>query len=487
MFLARKQAGTALAPSSRLKKLWAALAREESGNVSVSFGLIAIVMFTMVGGALDLGRWLNARDQTMGAIDAAVLAAGRALQTGSSAAEAIAVAQRYYAANTQSRLPVSKDTITFTVSSDRMTVTTVGEVEIKTPIFGLADWANVGLNKLPLFRADEAPQATVATEESLNTNREVALMLDVSGSMCQPCTKLTDMKAAAADLINILIKDSPQQYWTKVAVVPFSGDVRPPSTVYTAVTPDTGSDGQDHPSCGTGWPSGSRCIYTGGTRRGVPRSTDYNRTVCVGERAGAQKYSDATASTTTNFVTPTYNSSGNCSTPSSGTVLPLSSTKSTVLSKVNGLTTGGGTAGHVGTAWSYYMLSPNWAGVLPAANQPQAYGTSQLKKIAILMTDGEYNYTYDSNGVAVYDDYGGSSVNGESSAAQAVQICQQMKDDDIEIYTVGFELDGNQTAINTLHDCATDPDKAYLASNGEALKQVFRDIAVRITELHLLR
>jgi hypothetical protein len=46
----------------------------------VVFGMMIMAMFMFIGAAVDIGRWLNARDQTIAAVDAAVLAAGLALQ-----------------------------------------------------------------------------------------------------------------------------------------------------------------------------------------------------------------------------------------------------------------------------------------------------------------------------------------------------------------------------------------------------------------------
>ena len=62
-----------------MRSFWA----DRSGNVAIVFALTAIVLMLAIGAAVDVGRWLHARDQTVAAIDAAVLAGGRALQTNS--------------------------------------------------------------------------------------------------------------------------------------------------------------------------------------------------------------------------------------------------------------------------------------------------------------------------------------------------------------------------------------------------------------------
>lgn len=456
-------------------------AQDAKGTVGTTFGLMAIIMCIMIGGAVDLGRWLNARDQTIAAIDASVLAAAHALQTGSTVSEATALADRFYVANTKGRILVDQDTVRFKVSSDKTTVTATGSARIRAPFLGLVDAGGTALDFLPLFKETEAPEASTRQSDEVVGNREIALMLDVSGSMCQPCTKRDDMKAAARDLVNIVISDSPRDYWTKVAIVPFSGDVRPPASIYEQVTNPAANNRLSVPVSGGGNNNSGP-----GNNNDDDDGETYKKTACVAERTGPNKHNDAEPNENNGFVMHTYSASGNCSTQAASEVLPLSNSKSAVIARINGLVTGGGTAGHIGTAWSYYMLSPNWGPVLPGESRPAAYGTEKLTKTAILMTDGEYNRTYDRNGIVVGDQYAGPSANGNSSAAQAIALCNQMKQDGIEVYTVGFDLD-DQKAINTLKNCASDPEKAYLASNGEALKQVFRDIAVKLTDLHLLR
>lgn len=433
---------------------------DRSGNVSMLFGVMLTVLFVMIGGAVDFGRWLNARDQTVASMDAAVLAGGRALQTGASEAAAIRAAQAVYAANVRERIEVDNDTIAFAVTNGGANVKASGSVEIRTPFLSL-----IRIPSMTLFAAADASEATTARDRAMSLNREVALMLDVSGSMCQPCTKRDAMKAAARDLIDIMMRNNDSsEFKTRMALVPFSGDVRPPAPWLNAIADPA-------------WPN-SRTKGSGRDR------TTYHRTRCVGERTGAEKYSNAAPGPGA-YVMSAYTESGNCRIASSAQVEPLTDNKGLLSARINALSTGGGTAGHVGTAWAYYMLSPVWNSVIPEVSRPAPYDSARLRKIAILMTDGEYNFTYDEEGIATGEDGAGGSANGRSSASQAVEICTRMKGDGIEVFTVGFDLGDNDTAIDTLHACASDNSHSYLAQNAEALKAAFRDIAIRLTDLHL--
>jgi len=88
-------------------------------------------------------------------------------------------------------------------------------------------------------------------------------------------------------------------------------------------------------------------------------------------------------------------------------VYPLSDDKDALKRRIDKLTTAGSTAGHLGTAWAWYLLSPKWNSVLsqafPSAKPAGAYsdlttknakGAPKLRKIAVLMTDGDYNINY---------------------------------------------------------------------------------------------
>lgn len=450
----------------------ASFARDTAGDVAIMFGLMTMAMFMLIGAAVDIGRWLNARDQTIAAIDAAVLAAGRALQTnGGNQADAIAMAKVYYQEATKNRLVVKNDNVSFSVVDNGTAVQATGNAEINTPFMRLA-----GVNELPLLKATQAEhsKSVLAVGGNAELNLEIAMMLDVSGSMGEG-SKLQDMKDAASDLVDIVVWNDQSQFKSRVSVVPFSADVRPPeaqaqggllgllNSLLSLVTPPTNSS----------WPA-SRSY----------NSKTYTRTACVGERMSTEKYTDVLPAAN-KYTTPVYTRGGSCSIAASGAVLPLTNDKTALKGKINSLVAQGGTAGHVGTAWAYYMLSPKWSSIVPSAAQPVAYNTPKTNKIAILMSDGEYNYTYGSNGIAT--DTTGSNGNSATSATQAVAICNQMKQQNIEVYTVGFDLGGNQTAINTLKNCATDASKAYNADNGDQLKAAFRDIALKVSSLYLTK
>ena len=79
-------------------------------------------------------------------------------------------------------------------------------------------------------------------------------------------------------------------------------------------------------------------------------------------------------------------------TPSRYAIVPLTSDRDKLKDAIDEFKASGTTAGQLGTAFAWYLISPNWSRcVAGEESAPAPYGTPKVKKIAILMTDGEYN------------------------------------------------------------------------------------------------
>ena len=226
-------------------------------------------------------------------------------------------------------------------------------------------------------------------------------------------------------------------------------------------------------------------------------------TTCVTERVGGQAYTEAAPSSA--LMGSNYRASGsNCI---AQTIVPLTDEAETLRTTANGLTASGSTGGHIGIAWAWYLLSPQFAYLWPAANQPAAYATGpdDVIKVVIIMTDGAYNTTY-RNGIIAKDSISGSGGNTDrinlnssngSSLVQGAAYCAAMKQDAdltdtynrarVVVYTVGFDIASDANAQTLLNGCASDPTKAYLASNGAQLLAAFQDIANNIAQLRVTK
>ena len=446
--------------------------QDRSGTTLVTFALTLVGLMLGIGAAIDIGRWLFARDDTLAAVDAAVLAGARALQTSGDDATALSVAQSFYQANVSSRLPVKNDTISFAVVDSGQAVIAKGTAYIDTLFLQLADIASLPLVPVSAAEIAKAEFAVGNESETGGENEEaesleISLMLDVTGSM--QGDKLEDLKSAAADLINIVLWEGQTENNSRIALVPFSEDIRLPTTSALEEARGTGLASKKTLSS--------------------KYSSTYYLSDCVVERTGTHAYTDATPDPG-QLVMAHYTSSttgsgsslkGKCTIPDGAEVVPLTGDKTALIDKIEGLTASGRTAGHLGTGWAWYTLSPYWSSLWPAENQPESYGKENLQKIAILMTDGEYNTEYDSNGVRVGSTGAGAAAN-DNSTTQARALCDAMKNDNIIVYAVGFALSGTTSeSYQTLYQCATDPTKFYNATDGVQLKNAFRDIAIKIS------
>lgn len=212
---------------------------------------------------------------------------------------------------------------------------------------------------------------------------------------------------------------------------------------------------------------------------------------CVTERVGSQQFTNASYTTKgVGYHYPTGGGHLSCSTDND--IVPLTASKTLLDSEIDALTTSGSTAGHIGLAWGYYTLSDNWNTLWPNTSQHAgAMGASDLVKALVLMTDGEFN-TGHCNGVLADDSgYGNNSEQINCDAengdfyAQAISLCNAIRADGINLYTVGFEITAGGSEDTFLQNCAADPERYYLASNGPELTAAFQSIAKSISLLRL--
>ena len=390
-----------------------------------------VLSLALAGGAIDFGRWLSAKSKTINAIDASILAGGRVLQlSGKTNADAVTAASLYYSKNKTDTL--TTDNTSFSVNNNEITGTSTSTIE--TPFLKV-----IGINSLPV---NVTAKAVLSAGSNSGSHIEVSMMLDTTGSMWG--TKMVDLKQAAIDLVDIVVWEDQSTFTAKVALAPFSE--------YVNVS-------KDH--------------FTDITNYNTQGNSD-NRT-CVKERSGTNRYTDVPPSATNGFF-GRYTGRSACR--PQAVILPLTNDVKALKNRINEMQPTGLTAGHLGTAWAWYLLSPNWSDIWPADSEPLSYSlTSQLNssgqpmlhKMAILMTDGSYNRSY----------------SGSNSTTQARELCDQMKAKGITIYTVGFRIGVGSTPDVTMQLCATSSSHYYNASSGEALKQAFRDIAIKISELRI--
>lgn len=433
---------------SEFWKLKTAFKSDDRGAVAVIFAMSCVVLMLVSGMAVDSARYHDISNRMQQSLDGASLAAAKMLSDPNvSDAEITATALAYF----QATLPTyGIDPSAFTtpvVSIDRTnaTVEIAGRVNVPTLFGGFAD----------------LPSLTVINQKSKvvydMTEVELAMVLDITGSM-NTGNKLSDLKAAAKDVVDTLFDGALNDSSVRIAIAPYSASVN--AGELAAAVSSAGAAA----ACPTKPKKGDPCMDAGGMAMDT----------CVLERSGAAAASDAAPVGSNALPVMSNPPFGNYSCPTS-TVVPLldRTERDTLKNNIDAYIATGSTAGHIGTAWGWYLLSPNWTGVLPAESAPKPYGSQTVQKNMIIMTDGEFNTSYT-----------GATDESAESYAYFDNLCTGAKAAGITIYTVGFNLNVPE-ALAHLESCASSASSFYDAKNGNQLKDAFKDIANKLGNLRV--
>jgi Flp pilus assembly protein TadG len=406
---------------------------DERGATAMIFAITLFALVMMLGLAVDVGRAIHTKTKIANALDGAALAAAKSLHDGAvTTTDIAALARRYFDTNVTLNFGTVSD-FEATIDKDNSTVRLTAMADVPTA------FAKVGG-----FDRFRFPTTSAAAFDPKDI--EVGLSLDVTGSMCSPCTKIDDLRAAASDMVDILMPASKTSTnKVRVGLAPFAAGVNAGSYARPATnkrSPDT-------------------CVFE---RDGADQATDAAPTAGAYLKVAGDKGVVATRD--------------NC--PDGAEVTALSDDSRTLKRAIGRLKSGGSTAGHLGTAWAWYLVSPEWSPVWPAASQPVAYGDKKTIKAVVLMTDG------------VYNTFGGqcdracsnTSAQARDSQDVAHRLCQNMKDKNIKVYSIGFKLD-DPRAENVLRDCASSALTFYRAEDGDQLRRAFRQIAEDLLRLRL--
>ncbi|MEM9375678.1 MAG: pilus assembly protein TadG-related protein [Pseudomonadota bacterium] len=395
--------------------------RNIRGQVAVVTALVLLPLLIALGLAVDSSRQVNTKDRLQRAIDIAALTGARALQTAGKTDVDIENEITAAFAENMSSAPSDLTCEDPAVFVDRANeeVTVDGVCAVPT-LFGIGVSGKAEMNV-----------TASATAEGKVNNIDLALALDLSGSMAG--AKRTALIGAVEDLADELI--------TRTA-----GD-----------TIRIGFAGYS-----TGVNAGSYGNLALGRPENDDRDRDGRNRVCVAGRFGPERITDAPPDTSTGrFDAPDVNT---C--PLRPTVHALNISVGNIKAHLNRLDTGGYTSGHVGVAWAWYLLSPKWKNIWPAASRPLAYGGTDVIKAVILMSDGNFNYVTSPH----YRSF--------TSNRLAQDLCQEMRRKGILIFSVAYDLDPAYQAV--LQNCAGDPNRFYDVSAGGDLSAVYTEIGRRL-------
>lgn len=415
--------------------------RDENASVAPIFGLSLFAMLMAVGLAVDGSRAYNVSLRVGAALDTAALAGAKLLdQEGASDAEVSTVAQAYFNAHAENvKVPgTSFRNLTVTTNRSDNSVKVAVAVEMPTTFGQVANISSIEFSK----------ESTVVFSSK---RIELAMVLDVTGSM-NNSGKLDAMKSAARDIIDTLIEPSSgRPSNNKIGLAPYSA-----------------------------------AVNAGGYYGAVAAGPNALGDTCVIERQGAASQEDRAPSAGAKVdVMTTPPDAGNpdyhYSCPDAD-VLAMTSDRDALRSRIDSFAASGWTAGHIGAAWGWHIVSPNWGGVW--GSTPAPYSDRQVVKAVLIMTDGVFNTAYKS----------GHTQSWDAQVAQAYaefgEICTGMKAQGIKVFTVAFALSSEpepdrSRGLDALSQCATSPAHFFDAETNDQLRAAFQSIADQLSSMRI--
>ena len=418
--------------------------RDEDGKVAVIVALSVLPIAALAGFAIDFQLLTTKKNKMQLSLDSAAIAGCRAMQEGKSEEEVRQVVQKYFRSvnGLEGEFVVCNDP-SVTLSAETLASqtsctqqTTLGAVAGVNEIdFGIRSVCTYGIGQL-----------------------DVAFVFDVSGSMRG--SRIRDLKTAAKDSLDTLMPDGNAAE---------AGDVRVAMVAYN----DSLNAGDMFEAATGKSPQQTYRYYHYYYRRWF--SIPYE-TTCVYERLGDEAFTDAAPNHNIHVNNTGSNNSGDYITAADfwdrdecrdSEPVALTSDKRALKRYIDDLNPEGGTAGHLGVAWGWYMISPEWTEHLAAA--PVGYDEPDTAKALILMTDGDFNSEH-------HWQLG-------SSRSQAEELCDSIKDKNVTIYSVAFQAPRSGQAV--LEYCATDDSTFFDPSNGQELSQAYQAIATSISDLRI--
>ncbi|TPI11451.1 VWA domain-containing protein [Mesorhizobium sp. B4-1-3] len=438
--------------------------RDRGGNFAVLFGAAASVLALGVGFAVNISQLYNARSSLQGVVDAAVTSTARDLTLGViKDADATKTVQAFLDANSVAGIMQANRVVLDKLTVNRTANTVQADAHVDVGLF------------FPIFSTGDMRRVNASTTALYSDKQvEVAMMLDITGSMAGQ--KIKDLRTAASNAVDSFLDgQNASRARVRVAIVPYANSVNTGSLAASTVFVETkASERKQAP--GNGDPK-----YVAVSTR--PDS-------CATERKGAYRYSDAgpdVSMVNRDLYLSDFARDSHTRACPLAAIQPLTTDASALNNVIKDLEASGGTAGHIGVQWAWYMLSENWGSVMKASARPAKMDPKKVAKYVILMTDGEFNLSYfDANGPdQVYN-----AAGKVQTRTAATTLCAAMRDQGIEIFTIGFALT-ETNAKSTLQSCAS-PDTGiskhfYQAADGTELNQAFQDIVRNIGKLTIAK
>ncbi|MEP1442477.1 MAG: TadE/TadG family type IV pilus assembly protein [Hyphomicrobiales bacterium] len=420
-------------------KNWKSFKADQKGNFAVLTAVALPVVAFAIGSAVDLANYRIASTATQAAVDSASLAASRAITVeDASLAQATSIAREQLSLNISNVAFVDAQAVenSLRIEQDLTTGTVTASADVQTPTLfaGLFGFDNIS--------------GTLSSTNQVQS-LEIAFVLDNTGSMRSSIAggvnnneRINALRGAMTNAVDLLLPlGRTNDKRVRASIVPYSSAVNVGQFYEAAVGPNAPDRGS----------------------------------TCVTEREGVNTFEDIVADENdidTLFETDATLAPQNCLTAE---LLPLTGDRDELFASINSLTPRGVTAGHNGVTWGINTISSEWQSFWSEDARPADYLTSNVRKILVVMTDGEFNSTFFDTDVAA----GRNILNARgSSESAALEYCDLAKDASRGVIVYTVTLGDNSRAQDLMEQCASSPATALVATSAEELDEAFERIVV---------
>jgi len=429
----------------------------ERGAVAVLVALAAIPMLIAGGLAIDLSRAYLVKSRLSHALDAAGLAVGTMRTTSSDPTYLEAQFNSFFTANYAASEIGTTSNLTFTDVGGVLTVT--GQATVDTVFMSI-----VGIDSITV-----ASSAEITVETN---GLELVMVLDNTGSMGSS-SKMTNMKAAAQDLIDILFGDETTPDLLKVGLVPFDSTVNIGTGNSAYISPDP-------TTLNWGITSWAGCVMANAYPADIQDNSTSWEAFLSPDRSDNNWYSSGTYY---DNLTGWNKKSPNLYCPRP--ITPLTNNRATLEAEITAMSPLGSTHINVGAIWGWRVLSPD-----APFTEGAAYSDTDWNKAAIILTDGDNTMIdsyYSAYGLLAEGNLGTTSQwSAENELDDRLgEICTGMKNAGILVYTIAFGTSISGSTQTMLTNCATSADNYYESPDAATLTLAFRAIGAELKNLHL--
>ncbi|MCP5071791.1 MAG: VWA domain-containing protein [Rhodobacteraceae bacterium] len=337
---------------------------DERGSILVFVLVVFTVMFLVGGTAVDLARHETLRSTLQYNLDRAVLAAASLKQT-------------------QEPEDVVNDYMDKIATIEEFSIVVSSDIGLSSRSVSATATADLNTWFLRMAGIDEMPIVATSTASEEIPKLEIALVLDVSGSMSSN-SKLSNLKTAAKDFVTTMLGDADDDT-VAISVVPFNSSAAPSETIFDALNVT-----ETH--------TYSTCLdFTDADFANVAIDPTVAQT--------QQVYTSAEGEGNTAEFGELGNSRRSCFNDEYFEILPYSDDVTALHTKIDSFEAAGYTAGHQGIKWGLALLDPAFQPVTTAliaaaevdagfSSIPVAYDDSETVKVIIMMGDGANTYEY---------------------------------------------------------------------------------------------